>query len=168
MHRLPKLKHLNVVFVVQGRPFKQYFFSLNSQISLHRCNDCVYRGRTITYSVQCMKYHMYFSSLEYTEPDVVYIYGNSGEMSSTDEDDFHSDMSYRNMTSNLSTVLVLVDQTKDLVCQGIRSVNAARPVLQLVSPKSNPFSEVSTHRAAIDSSAALLDENRYFTCLRRK
>ena len=40
MHRLPKLKHLNVVFVVQGRPFKQYFFSLNSQISLHRCNDC--------------------------------------------------------------------------------------------------------------------------------
>ena len=111
---------------------------------------------------------MYFSSEEYTEPDVVYICGNSEEMLSMDEDDIHSDMSYRNMTYNPSTVLVLVDETRDLVCQGIRSVNAARPVVQLVSPKNNPFSGVSTHRAAMDSSAALLDENRYFTCLRRK
>ena len=100
---------------------------------------------------------MYFSSQEYTEPDVVCICGNSVEMLSMDEDDIHSDMSYRNMTYNPSTVLVLVDQTKDLVSQGIRSVNAARPVAQLVSPKTYPFSGVSTHRAEIDSSAAILD-----------
>ena len=157
-----------MVFIVQGKPFKQFFFSHNSQLSIHRCRDCKDKGRIITYSVQPMNYHMYFSSEEYVEPDAVFVYGNVGEMSLNGEDDVHSYISYRNMVYNPSTVLVLVDETKELVEQGIRAVNAAREVVELVSPQVNPFNGASTHRNEINSSEVILDENCYFTCLRRK
>ena len=168
MHRLPKLKQLNVVFIVQGKPLKQSFFSHNAQLSIYRCKDCKDQDRIITYSVQPMYYHMFFSTQEYTEPDAVFVYGNAGEMCPNDGNDIHSSISYRNMIYNPSTVLVLVDETKDLVEKGARAVNDARSVVELVSPRINPFQGVSTNRADIDSSDAILDENCYFTCLRRK
>ena len=90
------------------------------------------KGHIITYSIQQMPYHMYFSSPEYTEPDVVGIFGNSKEMLSTKNDDIHSDISYRNMTYNPNTVLFLTDATIDLLIQGYRAVNAVQPVEMVV------------------------------------
>ena len=115
-----------------------------------------------------MLYHMYFSSQDYTEPDVAVVYGNTQEMSSGKEDDIHSEISYSNMTSSRDTVLVLMDVTKDLVNQGVRTVNATRPVDQLVQTQMNMFRGFTTQRADIDSDSAIINEKHYFTCLRRK
>ena len=71
--------------------------------------------RFITYSVKRMFYHMFFSSPEYTEPDVVVVFGNSSEMLAREEDALHNEISYRNMTSCMDTLLVLTDATEDLV-----------------------------------------------------
>ena len=47
-------------------------------------------------------------------------------------------------------------------------MNAAQPVMQLVSPLSNPLKGFSSHRAAIHSDVAIINERNYITCLRRK
>ena len=171
MHRLPKLKQLNVVFVMQGKGFKDSFILNNlATLSLRRCSDCEVKNRIITYSVKQMHYHMYFSSQDYTTPDVVVVYDNSYEMMSTTKGytgDIHSEISYRNMTYDRSTVLVLIDTTKDLVEQGIRSVNISRPVHQLVSPQINPITGYCGNQADIDSDTPLTNDKHYFTCLRR-
>ena len=90
-----------------------------------------------------MPYHMFFSSPEYTEPDVVVVYGNEYEMSTSDEDCIHSKLSYRNMTHCKGTVLVLMDATKSQVIQGAKAVNAIQPVNELVPPQITPLKGVS-------------------------
>ena len=168
MHRLPKLKQLNVVFVMQGKGFNDSFIHNNlAKLSLRRCKDCEVKNRIITYSVHQMHYHMYFSSQSYTTPDVVVVYSNTHEMSTNDGGDIHTEISYRNMTNDRSTVLVLMDATKELVEQGIRFVNISQPVHQLVSPQINPIRAYSGNRAEIDSDTALTNDKHYFTCLRR-
>ena len=167
MHRLPNLKQLNVVFVMQDKGFKDSFL-LNDSMNLKRCKDCRVKNRIITYSVQQKLYHMFFSSPEYTEPDVVVVYGNTQEMSASEEAVIHSPISYSNMIYSRDTVLVLTDVTKDLVKQGFQAVNDAQPVLQLVAPMINPLRGFSSNRADIDSDTAVINEKHYFTCLRRK
>ena len=161
MHRLPKLKQLHLVFVMQGKEVMRSF-TLNSKLTLLRCDDCEAENRVITYSVQQMQYHMFFSSQEYTEPDAVVIYGNAQEMSLTEADDINSILSYRNMTHSRDTVLVLTDASKDLVRLGVTAVNAARPVDQLALPQINPLREMSFDYDAV------FNDKHYFTCLRRK
>lgn len=167
MHQLPTLKKLKVVFIMQGK-----VDSLPANLvwwwSLQRCEDCKTKNRVITYSVQPMRYHMYYKSAEYTEPDAVVVYGNTQEMLASEEDSVHSEISYRNMTENQETVLVLTDLTEDLVIQGARAVNAARAVDQLVSPQINPFRGFSSKRAELDSDMAMINERHYFTCLKKK
>ena len=167
MHRIPMLKQLNVVFIIQGKGLKESFI-LNNTMDLLRCKDCKDKDQVITYSVKQMQYHMFFSLEEYSEPDVVVIYGNTQEMSTSDKDDIHSEISYCNMTYSRDTVLVLMDETEDLVTKGAIAVNAARPVDQLVSPRINPFRGLSSNRADLDSDNAIINEKQYFTCLRRK
>ena len=168
LHRLPNLKQLNVVFLMQDKGFKDSFL-LNDSMSLKRCEECTVKNRIITYSVQEKLYHMFFSSLEYTEPDVVVVYGNKQEMSMASEEDvIHSRISYRNMLYSRDTVLVLTDVTKDLVKQGIKAVSDAQPVVQLVAPKINPLRGFSSNRAHIDSENVTINDKHYFTCLRRK
>ena len=167
MHRLPKLKQLNVVFVMQGNVFKTSY-QPNISVSLMRCEDCKVKDRVITYSVHQMPYHMFFSSEQYTEPDVVVVYGNTEEMKISEENDIHTQISYRNMIYNPATVLVLTDVTKEMLRQGVRAVNAAQPVMQLVSPLNNPLKGFSSHRADINSDVAIINERTYLTCLRRK
>ena len=145
MHRLPKLEQINVVFINQGRMFKQMFRLIT--LSLGRCDDCAEKGRVINYSVHQMPYHMFFSSPEYTEPNVVEVYGNEHEMSSRDDDCIHKEISYRNMTHSKDTVLVLLDATKDLVIQGVKDVNAVQSVDELVQPQMNPLKGFSSNRA---------------------
>ena len=166
MHRLPKLKQLNIIYINQGREFRQSYGFLKA--SLGRCEDCNWNGRAINYFVHQMPYHMFFSLPEYTEPDVVVIYGNDFEMSSTDDDCIHRDISYRNMTHSCDTVLVLMDTTKDQVIQGIKAVSAVRSVDQLVPPKMNPFRGPSSNRAEVESDFDIINEKSFFTCLRKK
>ena len=169
MHRLPKLKQLNIVFILQGRSFRQSFPLLTLDRTMcNRCGDCSDKDRVITFSLQQMFYHMFFSSAEYTDPDVVVVYGNAHEMSATNEDAIHSNISYRNKTHNQNTVLVLMDATHDLVSQGGRVVDAVQSVDQLVPVQANPLCGVSSNRAEMDSSPAIVNEKDYFTCLRRK
>ena len=111
---------------------------------------------------------MYFSSDEFIDPDVVVVYGNTLEMSSSEVDDIHTEISYRNMTYSQNTVLVLMDATLDLVKQGARAVNNAQPVEQLVAPQKNRDRGIGSHRADMDSHAAIINEKYYFTCLRKK
>ena len=170
MHRLPKLKQLNVVFIIQGHKEVNQTFKLNKELRLQRCADCKAKERVITYSVrQQSQYHMFFSSEEYTEPDVVVVYGNADEMisSPSEEQALHSEISYRNMTYSRDTVLVLMDKTKELVRLGAKAVNAARTVDQLVPPQINPFKGFGSNRADVDSDVPITNEKSYFTCLRR-
>ena len=168
MHRLPNLKELNVVFVLQGNGYKDSF-NMNNGLSLKRCEDCQAKKRLITYSVQQMLYHMFFSLPEFTEPDVVVVYGNTQDMSaSSKEDVIHSNISYRNMTYSPDTVLILTDVTQNLVNQGVRAVNAARCVDQLVLSQMNPLRGFSSDRADLDSNTAISNDKSYFTCLKRK
>ena len=173
MHRLPKLKQLNVVFIMQGHKEVKETFKLNKELRLQRCKDCKAKNRVITYTVrQQSQYHMFFSSEEYTEPDVVVVYGNAYEMMSSPSEEqaenVHSEISYRNMTYSRDTLLVLMDESKELVRQGVKAVNAARSVDQLVSPQINPFKGFGTNRADVDSNVPISNEKSYFTCLRRK
>ena len=168
MHRLPKLKSLNVTFILQGKEFSQSFYNNNTPMTLLRCKDCKDKNRIITYSVQQMPYHMYFSSPEYTEPDVVGIFGNSQEMLSTKEDGIHRDISYRNMTYSPNTVLVLTDTSVDILNQGIRAVNVVRPVDQIVPILFNELCGFSTNLADWDTGSAIHNDKIYITCLRRK
>ena len=125
---------------------------------LQRCSYCEDKGKVITFSIHQMLYHMFYSSMDYSEPDVVIIYGNTDEMSSSDVEDIHTDMSYRNMSSSRDTVLILTDVNKDRLRQGVKAVNAARPMKQLVAPHMNPFFGFTTKRADIDSDTAVINE----------
>ena len=72
------------------------------------------KNHTITDSKQQMLYHMFFSSPQYTEPDIVVIYRNTSEMSLNDGDDTNTKISYQNITSSKDTILVLMDKTEYL------------------------------------------------------
>ena len=170
LHHLPNLKELNVVFVMQGKGFKDSF-NMNNGLPWGRCKDCRAKKRVLTYSIRQMLYQMFFSSAQFTEPDVVVVYGNMAEMSgssSREEDVLHSQISYSNMTYSQDTVLVLTDVTQDLVNQGVRAVNDARPVHQLVASQINPLRGFSSDRADIDSNSPISNERSYFTWLSRE
>ena len=170
LHHLPNLKELNVVFVMQGKGFKDSF-NMNNGLPWGRCKDCRAKKRVLTYSIRQMLYQMFFSSAQFTEPDVVVVYGNMAEMSgssSREEDVLHSQISYSNMTYSQDTVLVLTDVTQDLVNQGVRAVNDARPVHQLLASQINPLRGFTSDRADIDSNSPISNERSYFTCLRRE
>ena len=139
IHRLPKLKKLHLVFIMQSKPFNESFGHNYAMSFLQRCSYCEDKGKVITFSIHQMLYHMFYSSMDYSEPDVVIIYGNTDEMSSSDVEDIHTDMSYRNMSSSRDTVLILTDVNKDRLRQGVKAVNATRPMKQLVAPHMNPF-----------------------------
>ena len=157
-HQFRKLKELKVVFILQGKTsnpptnFKPELNPEESQLNLDY-QVCKTANQNITYSFQHMLYHMFFSSLDYTEPDFVVVFANSNEMllCNPDHGDIHSEISYRNMIYSSNTVLILMDATVDQVKQGLGAVNAAQPVEQLVPPRRNTSG---------------LESN--FTCLRRK
>ena len=113
---------------------------------------------------------MYFSSEEYTNPDVVVIFGNDFEMMYNGRCEgnlIHSEISYPNMIHNRETVLVLTDYSKDHVKNGVLKVNAVEPVVQLVPIQENPLRGYGTQRERGSNSAVINDKN-YFTCLKRK
>ena len=115
-----------------------------------------------------MPYHMFFSSPEHTEPDIVVVYGTSYEMSSAHKDCIHREISYSNMIYNQDTVLVLMDATKEQVIQGVNAVKAVQSVDQLVLPKMNPLRGPSSNRAEVESDCEIINDKSFFTCLRRK
>ena len=167
MHLLPKLHNLNIVFIIQGIGQKQSY-GFNTQVTIGRCIDCRMKQRAITYSVHQMLYHMFFSSAEYTEPDVVVIYGNTNEMPSNGDGEIHSKISYRNITNSKDTVLVLMDTQLKLVMQGAEEVANIRPVDILVPPSTNPLKGFSSNRDEIESDSLIINEKSYFACLRKR
>ena len=108
---------------------------------------------------------MLFSSPEYTEPDVVVIYGNEHEMSTSGKDVIHSEISYRNMTHSRDTVLVLMDATKDLVIQGIKAVKAVQSVDNLVKPQPNALYRPTSNCTEIDAGSQRFNENHILHAL---
>ena len=72
------------------------------------------------------------------------------------------------MTYSPDTVLVLIDATKDLVSKGVKAVNAACSVDQVVLPQINPLSSACSNRPELGSEVAPIHDNCYFTCLKRK
>lgn len=143
MQNIVHLKKLKLTFVMQGRVYEKSF---KPNISKW------YDDQIVTYDVITMRYHMYYSSDQYEEPDAVVIYDNVEEMLTREEDLVHSEISYRNMTASKKTVLVLMDTTQCLLQQGINAVNSARPIDQL---------------GKIPVLVSLFSKY-YFTCLRRK
>jgi len=123
LHCLPKLKQLNIVFVSPDmfvteqnlQAFQPLDFCSNVDLKLERCHNCVARNRIITYSVISMHYHMYFSSENYIEPDIVAIYDVKHEMMDNLDEDSDSNCfdSINSMTYDRETLLVLVDSSKN-------------------------------------------------------
>ena len=72
------------------------------------------------------------------------------------------------MTHCPDTVLVLTDTHKDLLKQGVRAVNAARPVTQLVAPQKNFLMAYNSNLSEINSGTAVSHDRYHFTCLKRK
>ena len=157
MHRLPKLKNLNITFVMQGKPFRQSFnLNLLAKLNLNRCENCKSKNRIITYSVKQMYYHMFFSLEEYTRHDVVVVYGNMYETSG-DDGDIHSEISYSSMTHSRETLVILMDETKSLLTQGIKAANAASPVDQIVKVQTNELAGSSIERAESGSDSTMVE-----------
>ena len=115
-----------------------------------------------------MQYHMFFSSPNYAEPDVVVVYNNFSEMTTKGSFDIHSEISYRNMTNSRDTVLVLTDATEDLVKQGVKAVNAVQPVDQRVLPMKNKLRGWGLNRRISDTEGYDVNDKYYSVCLRRK
>ena len=69
---------------------------------------------------------MYFSSEEYTKPDIVVIYDIVLEMGyQTDENNIiHSEISFSNMIHSSDTVLVITDNSEDQLKLRVNYVNA--------------------------------------------
>lgn len=169
MHTLPNLKELKLAFIMQGKPVR-HSFMLNRELSLQRCDDCANKNRVISYSVYQMRYHMFFSSETYTEPDFVVVYRNSLEMSSNGLFEMHGEISYSNMVHSHKTVLILMDETKELVSQSAGFVNMTQPIDQIVSPSFNMYINHKILDSVKDQNIDIADMNdkSYFTCLRRK
>ena len=153
---------------MQSKQFKESFGHNYAMSFLQRCS-CEDKGKVLTFSIHQMFYNMFYSSMDYIDPDIVIIYGNTDEMSSSDVEDIHTDMSYRNMSSSRDTVLILTDVNKDRLRQGVKAVNATRPMKQLVAPHLNSF-WFTTKRADIDSDTAIINaklRSRYafFVCM---
>ena len=72
------------------------------------------------------------------------------------------------MTYSTDTVLVIMDTSMKMVMQGVENVNNARPVEELVSPRSNPLKGFSSNRAKIESDSLIINERSNFACLRRR
>merc|ERR1711888_383093 len=71
IHRLPKLKKLHLVFIMQSKPFNESFGHNYAMSFLQRCSYCEDKGNVITFSIHQMPYHMFYSSMDYSELNVV-------------------------------------------------------------------------------------------------
>ena len=89
--------------------------------------------------------------------------GSPYEMLSSSGNDIHSEISYRNMIYNKKTVLVLMDESKDLVDQGVKAVNEVQPVVQLVETMENPFISIFSNKARAPLQPALEETARLET-----
>lgn len=138
------LKKLNFNFIVQVND--------NLDEPIENKVQKIGGGRIVTYSIRYTLYHMYFASDEYEEPDAVVILDNESTML-REEDTFHSEISYRNMTSQSKTVVVLVDTTDEQLDHGVRAVNEIRPIVQekLIGLKAGQYmtTESSRYRFAL-------------------
>ncbi|CAL4068105.1 unnamed protein product [Meganyctiphanes norvegica] len=164
VHRLPQLEELNISFIGCRM---EVVNRLNIDITnrLERCKDCKLRDRVITYNIHPEHYHMYFSSMEYSEPDVIAVFNNK-EMSQNEDDNVHAITSYRNMTYDEDTLIILTDSDCDELKEGIRVINEARPVDVIMPAQNNPFRGFSSVRGPI--SKPIINVRDFMACIRRR
>jgi len=163
MHLLPALTELNITFII---PKVQKEFLDYEGICLERCKDCKAKERIINYTVFRNHYHMFFSSDEYTEPDVVAVFGNvSPNIMYTEEELENPMISYRNMTYSNETLLILTDAAIPSLMIGLNQVNKARPSLeQVLLPTTNPMSGLLGVRGI--EFLQVMNFKNYMCCLR--
>ncbi|CAL4113886.1 unnamed protein product [Meganyctiphanes norvegica] len=164
MHRLPNLNEMHIVFI--GRYIDvSNRFNIDITNKLERCTACKLRKRLITYSIYLEHYEMYFSSMEYIEPDVIAVF-NYKDLSPYGDNNFHSETSYLNMTYDEDTLIILTDSDCEKVKEGIQLINEARPVDVVMPAICNPFrgfgSVRTTHKISI------INDRDYMACVRRK
>ncbi|CAL4089503.1 unnamed protein product [Meganyctiphanes norvegica] len=154
LHLLPNLMKLNLTFISPNMKLCNKF---NSYIPLERCSDCKMKQKVISYNIQSMHYHEYFSSDDYVQPDVVavfdidhelmiscnqspsevsypeFIRGEDNELQ-TDlfTENAHSFTSQRNMTYSMDTIVILTGQDKEMIEECVKNFNEARPVDVLI------------------------------------
>lgn len=167
MHLLPALTELNITFISPQFPDKTREFMDFEGITLERCNDCKTKGRIIKYSIHRNYYHMFFSSDEYTEPDVVAVFGNlTSDVMYTEEEKEHPKISYRNMTYSKDTLLILTDPILPALNDGLQYVVDACPKLEIVLPPTkNPMSGSLGFRGL--EQFPVLNFKKFVCCLRK-
>ncbi|CAL4142712.1 unnamed protein product, partial [Meganyctiphanes norvegica] len=168
IHRLPHLNELNISFIGCK---KELANRLNIDITnkLERCTDCKLSNRLITYSIQPKHYHMYFSSLEYSEPDVIAVFGIKHMYEyKTSSDEYADDVnSYQNMTYEEGTLIVLTGHTYEEVKEGIQKINEARPVDVVMSSRRNLFKGSRIVRNSWGKKG-IHNARAYMSCIKRK
>lgn len=164
IHRLPLLDELNISFIGVNMALENHF-NIDILGKLERCSDCKSRNRLITYNIYPEHYHMHFSSLDYSEPDVIAIF-NISEMSQGEEDHVHAVTSYRNMTYDEDTLIILTDKENEELEKGISDINEARPVDVIMPSSLNPLRGFSLVRGTQEK--PIINDRDKMAVLRRK
>ncbi|CAL4180521.1 unnamed protein product, partial [Meganyctiphanes norvegica] len=180
LHQLPNLIELNLTFI--GHDMKLYN-KFNSCLPVERCSDCKGKHRVITYNIQPMQYHEYFSSDDYVQPDVVAVFNIMDELYSTCRQKssggykpaclscinyMHTERnigkandftSQRDMTYNKHTIVILTSCEEESLKACIQKFNASRPIKLLLPVQENPVRGFSTVRKL-----QMVNINHYICC----
>lgn len=166
LHQLPNLKQLNLTFI---SGMMSVYNRYNAFLPVERCSDCQKKQRVITYNIQPVHYHEYFSSDDYTEPDIVTVFGIDKELMMTTGpmsfglkaegekavENLHTQIhidkvnnftSQRNMTYRKHTIVILTDFADERITECVKGFHEARPVKVLSPVQLNPVCGFSTLR----------------------
>lgn len=166
MHLLPSLTELNISFITNQVPGTEREPLDYQGITLERCSDCESKGRIINYSVHVNHYHTFFSSKEYTVPDVVAVFGNIlPTIMYTEEKQEHQELSYQKMTNSDDTLIILTDMEESILNKGIEYVCQSCPSLELLMPPViNPMAgSLGLHGT---ERTPIFNHKKYVCCLR--
>lgn len=167
---MPNVRHLNIIFITQDMEAIPEMTHIE-KLTQKKCKVCGIQedekkkinNHLITSTVHQKPYHMFFSSPDYSEPDVVLVYGITGFCK-----DIHSEISLCNMTYSENSVLIVTDSTEDLLAQGCQAVNAARPVEKIVPPIINRLRFYGSNKCEEEFDSSATNEKYYLACLRKK
>ncbi|CAL4161431.1 unnamed protein product, partial [Meganyctiphanes norvegica] len=170
LHRLPELKNLNITYVgcagLNWHPNNVH----NTMLKLERCKDCEKKDRIVSIKVLLSHYHMYFSSEDYIEPDVVAIFGYNKKLldsKSVDKEDVNELTSLRNMTYNKDTLLIVTDHEDLWLKLATSEINNARPIDILLPIFINPL-KAEGHIENMKKHGKRFNILRYLTCVQKK
>ncbi|CAL4112172.1 unnamed protein product [Meganyctiphanes norvegica] len=170
LHRLPALKELNITYIgcagLNWHPNNVH----STMIKFERCGRCKKDDRVVSIKVLLKHYHMYFSSDDYVEPDVVAIVGYNKKLLDTksiEKDDVNELTSRRNMTYNKDTLVIATDYEIFCLDTAIEEMNNARPINVLMPVTENPL-HAEGHFDSMRVHGKRYNLLKYLTCMQRK